>query len=319
MKPKKMSLYGMVFLICFFLIVMFFFPPPTSVQTAQETTKTSKTLAIEKAEATTRKDEQTQPERSPQQTLYFTKIQDTLNQVAASFDGSVGITYIDLTTKETRTVNGTQRFYAASTIKIPLAMLIAQRVTNGELHWEDNVSYQEKDDYEEGTGMLINDIQPTYSLRTLQEYNILYSDNIAKNMLYRTFGSTNKGKEAIFQHFFHRTTDPENPEFTANDAAEILLTLYTEKENNQEYQNIYDYMKRSVFHERMATDLTRGQVAHKIGSYNQFIHDIGIFESSHPFILTVYTKGKDNEVSKQFISDLTNQLWTLQNNEYPAT
>ena len=31
----------------------------------------------------------------------------------------------------------------------------------------------------------------------------------------------------------------------------------------------------------------QGKVAHKIGSYDEFIHDMGILETPHPFALAI--------------------------------
>ncbi|MHC5229189.1 serine hydrolase [Enterococcus sp. LJL99] len=310
-----MSLYGIIFSLSFFLILSFFFSPHT-VDYAKETDLAHELAFSQKAAVIPIEEKKNSivEEKSTELTTFYENIAATINKTATSFDGKIGITYIDLTTGEKIAVNGEQRFFSASTIKVPLAMMIADKVANGELKWEDQLIYKEKDDYEEGTGIIVNNIQPTYSLRTLQEYNIVYSDNIAKNMLYDTFGGDKAGKKAITQHFFQRDTDPENTELSSNEAAEVLSQLYQEKATNSEYQTIYDYMKQTVFHERMDTATTSGKVAHKIGSYDNFIHDIGILETDHPFILAIYTDGKNGS---SVISELTDQLWELQQNEYP--
>ena len=312
-----MSLYGIVFSLSFFLIVSFFFSSHT-IDYAKESNATTDKPAFPKQNSQPTNEKQTTviAKEPIELTSFYEEISTTLNKSVASFDGKVGITYVDLTTGKQIAVNGDQKFLSASTIKVPLAMMIADKVANGELNWEDQLVYKEKDDYEEGTGIIINGIQPSYSLRTLQEYNIIYSDNIAKNMLYDTFGGDKAGKKAIVQHFFERDTNPDHTEFTSNEASEILLELYHEKATNREYQKIYDYMKQTVFHERMDTEITKGKVAHKIGSYNNYIHDIGILETDPPFILTIFTDGKNGS---SFISELTNQLWKIQQNKYPKT
>lgn len=312
-----MSLYGIIFSLSFFLILSFFFSSNT-VDYAKETNLAVDELTLsEKASVNPSKEKSHSiVEETAELTSFYANIYGTINKAATTFNGKIGITYIDLTTGKKIAVNGEQRFLSASTIKVPLAMMIADKVANGELKWEDQLIYKEKDDYEEGTGIIVNNIQPSYSLRTLQEYSIVYSDNIAKNMLYDTFGGDKAGKKAITQHFFQRDTDPENTELSPNEAAEVLTQLFQEKTTNTEYQTIYDYMKQTVFHERMDTATTSGKVAHKIGSYDNFIHDIGILETDHPFILTIYTDGKNGS---SVISDLTDQLWNLQQNEYPKT
>ena len=311
-----MSLYGIIFSLSFFLIVSFFFSSNT-VDYAKGTDLAMDELAFSKKAFVlpTEEKKDSQGEEEPTElTTFYEKISAVINKSATSFDGRIGITYIDLTTGKKIAVNGEERFLSASTIKVPLAMMVADKVANGELKWEDQLIYKEKDDYEEGTGIIAYDIQPSYSLRTLQEYNIVYSDNIAKNMLYDTFGGDKAGKKAITQHFFQRDTDPDNTELSSNEAAEVLSQLYQEKTANTEYQTIYDYMKQTVFHERMDTATTNGKVAHKIGSYDTYIHDIGILETDHPFILTIYTDGKNGSST---ISTLTDQLWKIQQDEYP--
>lgn len=311
-----MTLYGMIFSICFFLIVSFFFSTHT-VDYANETETSGKTsVPVKKIASAPVKDTEPSDEESPELTAFYHKIEQTMTATVKSFNGDVGVTYVDLATGKQLSVNGTKEFYSASTIKVPLAMMIADKVQAGNLKWDDQLTFNEKEDYEDGTGIIINNIQPSYSLRTLQEYSITYSDNIAKNMLYDTFGGDVAAKKALYAHFLQKETDWDDAKFTSEDAAKILKILFEEKSSNQEYQTIYNYMKNTVFHERMETPTTSGKVAHKIGSYAGFLHDIGILETEHPFILTVFTNG-ETDAGIPFISTLTDQLWTVQSNEYP--
>lgn len=311
-----MTLYGMVFSICFFLIVSFFFSTHT-VDYANETETSEKIdVPLKKTVAKDVENKLKQDEERPELTAFYTKIEQILSDNAKSFNGDVGMTYVDLATGKQISIDGTKEFYSASTIKVPLAMMVADKVASGTLKWEDQLTYNEKEDYEDGTGIIINNIQPTYSVRTLQEYNITYSDNIAKNMLYDTFGGDVEAKKALYAHFLQKETEWDDAKLTSEDAAKILKILYEEKAKNQEYQTIYDYMKHTVFHERMETPTTSGKVAHKIGSYAGFLHDIGILETEHPFILTVFTNGP-TDAGISFISTVTDQLWTTQTNEYP--
>lgn len=315
MEKRRLSLYGMIFFLCFFLIVSYFFSTHT-VDYAKEADPSTNTLPV--LETTTTSETATSidegPKESKEMTAFYAKITTLLNETAATFKGDVGISYLDLTTGKHLSVNGDKEFYTASTIKVPLTMLIADTVATGSKKWDDSISYNEEKDYEEGTGIIINNIQPSYSLRTLQEYSITYSDNIAKNMLYDVLGGDKKAKTELYRRFLGKTPNLEDPQFTSEDATKILATLYSEKATNPEYQTIYDYMKQTVFHERMDTALTKGKVAHKIGSYDDFIHDMGILETEHPFALAVFSKGQDGI---PFISTVTDKLWTLQSNEYP--
>lgn len=271
-------------------------------------TKNSSTISSDSATT------ESQTESEENLAAFYKKVEVALTQAKTSFKGDVGLTYIDLTTGKEISINGDKDFYTASTIKVPLAMFIADKVNSGSLKWDMQIPYNEEEDYEEGTGLLIYDIQPSYSLKTLQEYNIVYSDNIAKNMLYDALGGDKKARTDLYARFFKKTPNLESTQITSKEAATVLEELYKKKATDKEYLTIYDYMKRTVFHERMDTPTTSGKVAHKIGSYNDFIHDIGIFETEYPFILTVYTKGENGI---PFISQLTDQIWTIQSKDYP--
>lgn len=307
-----MSLYAIIFCLSFFLIVSFFFSPPTS-DYAQESIKTERIKNIETQQDKLIAQKQQQKTELNQ---FYENIYQKIYETSENFNGDVGISYIDLTTKKQLSFNGDKDFYSASTIKVALAMMIADKVNAGELGWETVLTYNTTKDYETGTGIIINHIQPTYTLKTLQEYNIVYSDNIAKNMLYDTFGDDIQAKKEIYSHFLQKETDWSHAQLTSNDAAKILTILYDKKSDNPDYQQIYEYMKNTVFHERMETSKTTGKVAHKIGSYDNYIHDIGFLETEHPFILSIFTHSTSDN-GALFISTLTDQLWELQTNDYP--
>ena len=322
-----MSLYGTIFFGCLFLIVSYFFST-SGIDSAEEKEVTQSSQAelvlnpsVPPAAATKQESPKAAIEVVDAQELdaYYEQLGTMLKKASADFSGDFSVTYVDLTTGKQISVNGDKEFYTASTIKVPLAMMVADRVSEGVLQWSDQVVYDQKRDYEEGTGTIINDIQPAYSIKTLQEYNITYSDNIAKNMLYSLFGGEKQAKRQLYRYFFHREANVDDAQFTSEDGATILQLLYQEKETNKEYQAIYNYMKQTVFHERLETSLTKGKVAHKIGSYDQYIHDMGILETPHPFILSVFTKEKVSGSGAEAISRLTDQLWKYQSEQYPES
>jgi beta-lactamase class A len=306
-----MFLYGSILFLAFFLILTFFFTPSVP-NYATEVTFTSEKVNFSQLKDQAEKEKE--QKKTEELNEFYDQVTTTINETAAAFNGEVGIAYMDLTTGKRISLNGDKAFYTASTIKVPLAMLLADTISSNTNKWSDLVSYHPEKDYEEGTGIIVNDIQPNYSVRTLEEYAITYSDNIAKNMLYDYLGGDRQTKIAIYKRYLNKDTNPDDPQFTAEDAMTILNTLYTEKAANAEYQTIYNYMKQTVFHERMETDVTKGKVAHKIGSYANFTHDMGFLETPHPFALAVFTESPDGAA---FISTLTDKLWQLQLTEYP--
>jgi beta-lactamase class A len=273
--------------------------------------KSKKDIPVIPLTTKTQKESQTQKQSMKQ---YVSTLNKKTRTLVDSTAGHIGITYLDLNTGESFSINGQKKFFAASTNKVPLVMKISDLVNKGELTWEQSVKYR-KSDYEAGTGRLQALGKEQVSIKTLTRYAVVYSDNIAKNMLFRQVAPTYpNGIKALYKSFLPgESTNGEN-RFSTDDMAKILNLLYEGKGENAGYQMLYDNMKHTEFHDRLETPLTAGHVAHKIGSNGTEFNDIGIFEGKHPFILTVSTNHVPN--ASDFISSVADLIYTAQTNNY---
>ncbi|MDZ5016718.1 serine hydrolase, partial [Clostridium perfringens] len=170
--------------------------------------------------------------------------------------------------------NGDEYYVAASTTKIPLAMSVADDVYNGEYSMDTEIKYS-YDDYEEGTGILWQeDYIAPITVDDAIYLSIVYSDNIAKNMLRRI--STISTNDYISNITGNVSLINDENKYTANQLGEVLKKLYLNEEKNPYYDNILEYMSETVFHDRIDKYLPYYNVAHKIGTYYRYYHDIGI-------------------------------------------
>lgn len=243
---------------------------------------------------------------------FYQTMQTTLENQTQQIDGEIAVTYLDLATGQETSINGEQTFVAASTTKVPLVMLISDQIAAGNLSWEQEIPYQEAF-FESGTGTIQNDIQPDYTVEELTELVITVSDNIAKNMLYDLVGGYETGVKDWYVTYLKRLSNGENTISSAN-MAKLLAILNAHAADNQGYQNLIKDMQQTIFNERLATENTVNQVAHKIGTNDTYVHDVGIFYGEHPYILTVYT----NQVTdaEMVISTISDAVWQTQMN-YP--
>lgn len=243
---------------------------------------------------------------------FYQTIQTTLENQTQQIDGEIAVTYLDLATGQETSINGEQTFVAASTTKVPLVMLISDQVATGNLSWEQEIPYQESF-FESGTGTIQNAIQPTYTVGELAELAITVSDNIAKNMLYDLVGGYETGVKDWYVTYLKRLSNGENT-ISSGDMAKILAVLHAHAADNQGYQKLLENMQQTIFNERLATANTVNQVAHKIGTNDTYVHDVGIFYGEHPYVLTVYT----NQVTdaEMVISTISDAVWQTQMN-YP--
>lgn len=245
----------------------------------------------------------------------YKKIQAAIDKRADLTGESIAISFYDIDSKKQLELNGTAAFEAGSATKIELAMMIADKIAAGEISGSDLV-YFHTADYEEGTGYLINHMEETTAIQVnkLLEYMVTYSDNIAANMLYRVMGEPSTVREYSKENYI-KDLDTSGNFLTANQGIQLLQVLYANKNKNSYYDRFINWMKNSDFHERLETEKTADVLAHKVGSMNNSIHDIGIFYTGHPYMLTMFTRGTPD--AEEEISSLSDEIYDLMVNEYP--
>ena len=227
------------------------------------------------------------------------KIDEIVKRNVAAYEDNVSVYYYNFDTGEEYSYNGDKYYVAASTTKVPLAMSVLDEVYNEKYSLDTKIQYT-NDDYEEGTGILYQEdhIDPI----TIEEavyLSIVYSDNIAKNML--------KSIDAMSNYDYIGNIVGESPEqeenhYTAKELGEVLEKLYYNEEGNPYYDKIIEYMKETEFHDRMDKYLPYSEVAHKIGSYYRYYHDMGIVYGKENYVLVVMTKDI-GELNQDYIED----------------
>ena len=118
-------------------------------------------------------------------------------RLAAKIDGSRLKTYLclrDFASGRTVKINGRQRFYPASLIKLLLLQAFLKEVEAGRLFLESTHTLAEADRYAgrtlvTGSGVLqFAETGTVYTLKQLLAYMITISDNVATNILYDRVG-----------------------------------------------------------------------------------------------------------------------------------
>ena len=198
--------------------------------------------------------------------------------------------YYEPETQKTYIYNGESYFTAASTIKVPLAMIYYDKINNGDLNSDSTFQYMEEN-YEEGSGTTAalykaGDYVP---LPYLLEQMIVNSDNTATNIL-----KTGLGGEKAYRILIKQYTKQDLPsEFndenitSANYSLDILKRLY---ENQEKYQTLIELMKKSSGGGYLKKNITTCEIAHKYGSYEGNIHDYGICYAKQKYLIGIFTK-----------------------------
>ncbi len=203
-----------------------------------------------------------------------------------------GIGYYDIETGKSFSINGDKYFTAASTVKVQMNMVLFDMVKEGKVKIDEALQYTQAD-YEGGTGILQGkDKTKPIPLLTLSDYSIIYSDNIATNMIIRRIGRTEM-KRRFGEKVGHSVPMDKNV-VTPNEGLTFLKQLYENKGNNQYYTRLIGVMKTTIFNDRLDKYVPKNIVAHKIGNYGEFVNDVGIVYTPKPYIIVVYTEGMPN-------------------------
>ncbi len=201
----------------------------------------------------------------------------------------IGFYYEDLVSGEVVQLQADQQFRTSSVSKMIVLMALMERVTLGTASLSDVVVYS-PNDFEWGSGVIAYDDlsqpYPAYEVGTLAEYAVVYSDNIAFNMLWRYLGT-----EEVYT-FFERVIGHETNRgvlfMSVEDAAKLMKLLY--ESEGAHYDTLRENLKHTIFPILLEEYLPAGSVAHKVGFYMSYLHDTGIVYSQHgDYIISVFS------------------------------
>ena len=201
--------------------------------------------------------------------------------------------------------NQSKYFKAASTVKVPVAIMYYDKIKNGELTKESTLQYT-SDDYEEGGGTTASlySVGDNVPISYLLEQSIVNSDNTAVNILIDGIGYR-KCREQIAEFSDEQFTE----EFyttnltTADLGYNIINRIY---QNQADYEELIGFMKKSSNGEYLKKYVTEYDVAHKYGSYAGNVHDYGIVYSDSPYLIGVYTQGVSG--ADELIANISRQV-----------
>ena len=243
----------------------------------------------------------------------ITSIIDEINKYYNQSNDYFAFKYKDIYTGFSVGYNENQKIFTASTIKAPKDIYIYEMASQGKIDLDEELVYTSRY-YNGGTGTLKNkSFNTKYSIRTLSNYSIVYSDNAAHNMLMDKFGRKNMlvfwkelGTNAIF------TQNSNWGVLNARDASiymEELYRFYLEDEiYGQELMN--NFLNAKTMFIKGKNDY---KVAIKSGWSGTAIHDVSIVFADNPYIVVALSNlGETDYYMSYFnkVNDLAYKLHT---------
>ena len=219
--------------------------------------------------------------------------------------------YLDIFSGFTISYNENQNIFTASTIKAPVDIYIYEKASKGEVDLNENLLYTSRH-YSSGAGYIKNgEVNIYYPIKTLVEYSIEYSDNIAHHMLFERFGRENllnfwkeKGTTAIF------TNNSIWGVTNAHDATIYMKELYDFYIANDEYGEVL--MQHFINNKaKLLSHPNKVLIASKSGWSGSAIHDASLIFDDNPYIVIAMSNlGTTNSYKSYFnkVSDMTYRL-----------
>ena len=257
--------------------------------------------------------------------------------VAASGAETVAVAFKDLQTGRELSINPTQNFHAASTMKVPVMLEVFREVREGRLSLDERLPVKNEfksiadgstfsvspDDDSEFT--LYKKVGGTETVRELLRLMITESSNLATNIIIervtpqrvmdlmlrmgardiRVLRGVEDGK--AFARGLNNTT-------TARDLLVLLRAIAEGRVVSREAsKEMTDILLGQKFNEGIPAGLPAGtRVAHKTGSITKIEHDAGIvfLPGRKPYVLVVLVRGiADEKRAHQLVADISRAVY----------
>ena len=206
-------------------------------------------------------------------------------------------------------------FYAASTIKILICLMIIEKVEKKELNMTDKILIT-MSDLKQDTGIIKYQKEDTYyTLEELLRLTIVESDNTSYLKLVNILGKKNikkYGKKIKAKHTFEG-----KDLFGITSSNDMLIYLEQIKkyiDSNNKYSNLFkEWLSNPK--EKLIKDksINNKNYIRKYGSYDIAYHEVGYVEDENPYYLIILTQLNKKNYKEKFINELASLITNFHN------
>ncbi len=212
-----------------------------------------------------------------------------LNELIAKSGMDVGFLAVRISDGAAIAYQPDKYFQSCSTIKAPYCLYVAKLMSEGKIDPEKSVAYTSSD-YMTGSGSIKNFSYGThFKIKTLVEYSISKSDNIAHNMLNSAIGST--GFYDMLDRINCNIPTTQNlvwPESNAKSAVLWWSQIYSFKDEGATGKWLWNLF--NINYSKISVALNGKDCRTKTGSSTYCSHEAGVVLGNEPYIVAIYTK-----------------------------
>ena len=228
------------------------------------------------------------------------QLRATLASVGERAPGRAAIAVRDLATGYTSGYNMNEVMPAASTIKIPIMVEVFRQMAEGNFDLNRRVELL-PGDRDWGSGdIAASPVGVTFPVSTLLAQMITVSDNTAANMLIRLVGRRhiNKTMAHLGLHHTHLTDYIRTAEWsvrttlrtTPSDMVKLLGDMAKDRLIDQwSSKQMISILEHQEINTLLPEPLPQIPIAHKTGSFDDTLNDVGIVYAEEPYVIAVLT------------------------------
>lgn len=248
--------------------------------------------------------------------INFQPLRDYLNDTYES-DPGVSVYFEYLSTGSNIVISKDAEFYPASLLKVPVAMAVAKKIEQGEWKWSNELVLMSADKDDKFGTLYKKPSNSTYTIEELVRRSLSDSDNTAHFILVRNLEI--EEMKDVYDHMGLKGFLDTEGSLSAKRYSIIFRSLYSASYNNDsDSQKLLTYLSKSPFTTYIEQGLPKGvSFAHKIGidTDKKVFMDSGIvYAENRPYLLTVMTKGKDEQTAKKIMVDISEKVYNYVKN-----
>lgn len=238
---------------------------------------------------------------------------EELNALYLKQNEKVAYLYKDINTNTVLSYNSDILFYAASSIKILVCVMLLEKAENNVINIEEKLLVS-MEDLKQDTGIIKYQKEDTYySIKDLIRLTITESDNTAYIKLVNYIGKDNLeeyGKSLGAEH-----TMEGKDLFGLINCDDMIC--YWEKikkyinDNNKYSNDFYNWLSNPTFSIIEKKNINNNNFVKKYGSWNIAYHEAGYVEDKDPFYLIVLTQKFKCQDKENFVNETARRIYKI--------
>ena len=229
-----------------------------------------------------------------------------------SLANNVAIYFEDLNNEYTLTYNANRTYYAASVTKLFVASFLIDSAKNGVIDLQDTLTYTNEYRSIAGDCLEIHQIGDEITMYDLITYSITVSDNGAYKMLIDNISIDNFQEYAknALDVDINITYDHPYAYLNVTDTNKLLNHIYKLILDDDTYSDLLLNSMNNTYENALNFDDTT--FLHKFGYYASYFNDIGIYKSSSPYLISIFTLyGNEDGSYIEKISNISREIYNI--------